>query len=213
MGGSTGETTECVKPTAAKDHNCGTPTVVSGSFTVSTNYFKVGPFAGYGFDYISPSSDATESVTCANSTFGSGKLTALCGAGIVPADCDTHAVGGVGFNLSQAKSSPNPVQPITTTVSEVFVEFTNTAGSDLRIQVVKNDGTTTTNYCYSAKDKDSPLTIQASEFTTQCYSEDDPGEAWDGTSANSVQLIIPSRKPADGETTFDVCLQNVELRE
>lgn len=213
--GTGGATTDddggCVTPTASKESNCGIPSVVSGNFTVTGNYFKLGTFAGYGFDYISPTPNPADSVTCTNSTFGSGTLTALCGAGVVPADCTNNAVGGVGFNLAQPKSGGDPAPAISATVQQVVVTYTNTANSDLHIQVVKYDGSTQTNYCYAAKDKPSPLTISASEFTTTCYLADDPGAPWDGTGAESFQLIVPSRTPAQGDAPFDLCLQNVEF--
>jgi|GEM_PF-2591531 len=201
----------CATPTANKDANCALPAVVSGSFTASGNYFTIGDYSGYGFVYISPTPDPTNSVTCANSSFGSGTLTALCGAGTVPADCTNNAVGGVGFNLAQPKSGGDPAPAIAMTVQQVVVTFTNTANSDLHIQIVQYDGSNQTNYCYAAKDKASPLTIGASEFTTTCYLPDDPGSPWDGTGAESFQFIVPSRTPEDGDTPFDLCIQNLEF--
>ena len=210
---SAGGNTSCSStPTATKADNCAKPTITSGSFTVSNgNYFKLGSYAGYGYVYISPTKNSADSVTCDNSSFGSGTLTALCGAGVVPADCNHDAVGGVGFNLAQPTSGGDPAPAVANTVHQAVVTFTNTANTELRFQIVKFDGTTKMNYCYDATGKSSPVTIGASDFTSTCYLADSVGTAWDGASAESFQFIVPSRGLEQGQTPFDVCLQNVEF--
>ena len=192
--------------------NCGTATSATGSFTISTsNYFKVGNFAGYGFVYISP--NGAPSITCTNSTFGSS-TSALCGAGTVPADPDYKSVAGIGVNLNQASAGGvNSAKAISSPakVSTVTVTFANTANTDLHIQIVQNAAGTDsggTNYCYEAKGKTSPLTLNASDFTTTCW-DAAPGTAWDGTGAQSFQFIIPSQ--AISPTPFDACIENIVL--
>jgi hypothetical protein len=214
-GGTPSTSTDPSTVTATKADNCGTATAASGSFTVSgtdKNYFKVGDFGGYGFVYISPTTDPAKSVTCDAKTFGSS-TSALCGAGIVPADPVYNAVGGIGFNLNQATSGgKDSAKAITTpaTVGTVTITFANTAATGLHIQIVKNAAGTDSggvNYCYDAKSKDSPLTLNASEFTTTCWDPAAPGDPWDGTGAQSLQFIIPS--DATSPTTFDACIENV----
>lgn len=207
--GGSGNTGNTGTGTVTAAANCKTPTAETGSFTITTsNYFKVGNYAGYGFVYISPYGQT--SLTCPNSSFGS-TTSALCGAGVVPADTTYNNVGGFGFNLNQPTSGGDPAPAISSpsTVSQVVVTFSNTAGTDLHIQIVQLTGTTQTNYCYEAKGVSSPVTLNAAQFTTACWSSSAPGTAWDGTGAESFQFIIPSQGTVD--TTFDACIENVVI--
>lgn len=196
-------------PTASTE-NCTTASDATGSFTISNkNYFSVGPYAGYGYVFIAPTSDSTTSVTCANTTFGPTK-TALCGAGTVPQDCSYNAVAGVGFNLSQLKKGGDGSElSIADTVSTMTIEFVNTAGSGLHVQVVQNSDSGPINYCYEASSAESPLNLNASDFTTKCWQADDPGDAWDGTNARALQMIIPSTAAA--AVPFDICVTNLTI--
>ncbi len=211
-GGSstTGTCTSCPLVTAGSS-DCATASTATGSFTIkNSNYFQLGNYAGYGFVYISPTTNSADSITCANATFGAS-TTSLCGAATVPADPCYNAVGGVGFNLSQATSGgKDSNKAITTTVNNVTITFANTGATKLHIQIVKNAAGTDaggTNYCIDASGKNSPITVDANVFTTKCWDSANPGDPWDGTGAQSVQMIVPS--DATATTPFDVCLENI----
>lgn len=211
----------CTPPSASVSGNCKTATAVTGTLTNAAGYITAGNYAGYGFFYISPSSDQTLTVACTDSTkggntsyFGTSK-NSLCGAGIVPADTCYNAIGGIGFNLNQSVAGgTNSNPPISGTISQITVAWTcTTACSGLHIQVVQ-DATasgTPTPYCYDAGDagSTSPLTLTASQFTTSCWSSAAPGTAWDGTNAQSFQFIIPSQ--ATATTPFDLCITSVTI--
>lgn len=213
---STDTSTDCTgdKPLSGAD-NCKAPTYVDGQFANKKNYASVGPYAGYGFTYISASGDA-KSTSCPTTTaYFPTTSTALCGAGTVPADCTYGSVGGVGFNLAQTtKGGTDSAKAITDTVTSIHIEFANTAQSGLHIQIVQNaEGTETggTNYCFEASSSESPLDLQASDFTTACWDAAAPGDPWDGTGAQSVQMIVPST--ADKAVDFDLCLTNLTFNE
>ncbi len=185
--------------------NCKVPTAATGAFTIANgNYFKVGNYAGYGFVFISPYGGTP--LICPNSSFGSS-TSALCAAGVVPTDETYNTAGGFGFNLNQPTAGGDPAPSIVTPaiVSRVVVTFVNTANTDLHIQIVQLSGTTQTDYCYEAKGAVSPLTLDASDFNTMCWTTG--GALWDGTGAESFQFIIPSEATAN--VPFDACIQSV----
>ncbi len=197
--------TGCTIPTITTANNCAIPSSATGSFTIAnSNYFKAGNLAGYGFVYISPYGGP--SLTCPNSSFGAS-ATALCGAGIVPADCTYNTVGGFGLMLNQPTSGGDPSPAITSpaVVSQVVVTFVNTAGTDLHIEIVQLLDNTQTYYCYEAEGASSPLVLQASDFNTTCWTTG--GTPWDGTGAEQFQFVIPSQ--AMSPTRFDACIENV----
>lgn len=201
----------CAPATATVANNCAVAFSATGSFTIANGtYFKLNNFAGYGFVYISPTSNPADSITCPNTDFGPS-TSALCGAGIVPADCAYNAVGGIGFNLNQSMAgetgsalpSNSPAK-----VSTVVVTFANAANTDLHIQIVQNTTGSDaggTYYCYEAKGAISPLVLNASDFNTTCWTTG--GTPWDGTGAQSFQFVIPSQ--ATSPTKFDACIENV----
>ncbi len=195
-GGTAGTgTASCSTPTAAVATNCSIPTSMDGSFLRTGNYFTLSHFSGYGYVYVAPNLDSNDTVHCdlaSTRNFGDSN-TALCGAGMVPMDCTQQAIGGFGFNLRGSQ------QPVADTINSMVFTFKSTTTTKLRIQVGS--------YCYSTISGNSPIMLNATDFTTTCWDSANRGTAWDGTSAQSIQMIIPS--DATSDTPFDMCLQNV----
>jgi hypothetical protein len=226
----------CTAPIITCADNCGVASSATGSFIPSPyyNYLSLGSFSGFAYVFISPAANSfinlqacpdyarptpSDTLLCGTATFGAS-TSALCGAGIVPADCTYNAVGGIGFNLNQPQwgygtienGNTQPTNPISTpaVVSNVTVTFVNAAKSNLRIQIAQHSADAPIYYCFGIEGMQSPLTVASSKFTTTCWDSANPGSIWDGTGAASIAFIIPSQQSTP--TPFDACIQNVVFR-
>jgi len=187
---------------ASGANSCGTPSL--NRYVVGSNY------AGYVFAFISLSSKSGDDLMC--DTYGAHAL-CLDGqiAGTENSPEGLSIVGAVGFNLQQSTAPDSPAYPLPGTVSSVTVVFTNTSGSELRLQI--NQGSTY--YCFDISpwmigDTTNSVTVNANQFLTSCW--DGNGASWDGTGATGIQLVVPSDSGSINEATpFSACLNSVTI--
>lgn len=175
----------------------------SGSFTRDEmGRFMGGNVAGYGFAYISDENGVSTDLAKPTDT-----ATNICGQGSLPTSYE--AVGGIGVNVNQPAPEPGaaaagPPQAYAGTVSSITVEYTNVAGSTLRVQATTTSGQ---NFC-KALPAGTSATVTPADLNSKCW--DGTGEAWDGTALESVQLIIPGDEAA--AVSFNACLNGVSVQ-
>ena len=127
----------------------------------STNYVVGSQFAGFAFAFISLSQTYGDNLPCAWGTNND-----LCLAG----QLESRIVGAVGFNFNQFSVADSLANSLPEMVNSVTVSFTNAGGSALRLQINQDR----TYFCYDIgpqyfEEKTNTVTINASEFITNCW--------------------------------------------
>ena len=182
------------------------------TWKVQTDGFVRSPAAGgacwhgYGFTFAGPATSST--VMPANFAMCGATCTMLCASGSVGMTTDFSGTGLVGFNLNQAQGgTPMPVTP--TGATGLTINFTNTGGSPLRVQLLGPTGDTvaTDRWCSTLAVTTGPVTIPWAMFNTQCW-EGGAGTAYAKQPLKAIQLVVPGSDTA--AIPFNMCITDAK---
>ncbi len=180
----------------------------SGCLTVSRGYVTTNEFAGYAYTFATQSEvSASNPVTISPSCDISGCTPAflansVCATGVVGAASDYGSSAGITFNVNQPNASDPYDSMFKTSLGSygLRVDYTNTARSPLRVQLIDTAWTT---YCYELSPAAGTSYIPWSNFNTACW--DDSGSQFSPKlPIIGIQMMVQGDSAA--EVPFDFCL-------
>jgi hypothetical protein len=183
------------------------------TWKIQTDGFVRSPAAGgacwhgYGFTYAGPATSGS-TVMPVNFAMCGAACTMLCASGSVGMTADYSGTGLVGFNLNQAQGgTPLPVTP--TGATGLTINFTNTGGSPLRVQLLGPTGDTvaTDRWCSTLTATTGPVTIPWAMFNTQCW-EGGMGTVYAKQPIKAIQLVVPGSNTA--AIPFNMCITDAK---
>lgn len=176
------------------------------AWTVGSSGFVSAPgsggtcFQGYAWASATPEGDSMIVTGGGSEDFSDcGADCMLCVSGTVAPTDDFSGVALLGLNLNQQQSSNSP-DDISVTGS-ITVNVSNAGGSPLRVQLSGSK-----DWCKEITGESGDITIQASEFVTECW-EGGTQTEYDGEPVEALMLLVPG---SDTDATdFDICLNSV----
>jgi hypothetical protein len=184
----------------------------NGCISVNNGYVTTSEFAGYAYTFATQSAafgsnPVTVSPTCDTSgctpAFSSNRV---CATGVVGAASDFASLAGITFNVNQPSANDRYTSLFTTSLGSygLMVDYTNTAGSPLRVQL--NDSAWIS-YCYELPPASGTSYIPWTYFNTAC---------WNGSGTSyspsvpivGIQMMVPGSDTVD--VPFDFCLLCVQ---
>jgi hypothetical protein len=193
--------------TAGSGGSAGAPPVAcDAAWTVGNDGFVKAPVAGGGcwHGYAFAGADAT-SMAMPTSFAMCGAGCVLQFSGSVAASATFSGTAYLGFNVGQAANGTSgTVVPAGTGLT---VNFTNTGGSPLRVQIQGPTGDTvaTDRWCADLVGAAGPVTVPYTTFNTMCW--DNSGTAYAKQPIKAIQLVIPGSDTA--AVPFNVTLTSV----
>jgi hypothetical protein len=177
------------------------------AWTVGADGFVKAPVAGGGCWHGYAFAGADPTSTAMPTTFEAcGAGCVLRFSGSVAPSATFSGTAYIGFNIGQAANGTSgTVVPAGT---GLIVNFTNTGGSPLRVQMQGPTGDTvaTDRWCADLVGATGPVTIPYTMFNTQCW-VGGAGTAYAKQPIKAVQLVIPG---ADVDpVAFDVTITSV----
>jgi hypothetical protein len=178
------------------------------ALSIAGGYATSGPFNGYAYTFVTLSGTAgarpvtiypsCDQTTCVPEYEGNS----ICASGVVGSSPDFASAAYAGFDLNQSRDS----QVLGSVVLEgsLVLAFSNTGGSELRVQLGTPDGKT---YCHELRGVQSPAVLPLGEFNESCWEDQTTAFFPVGTAVNALQLYVPGQDNAD--TPFDFCLLGV----
>lgn len=193
--------------TAGSGGSAGAPPVMcDAAWTVGNDGFVKAPIAGGGCWHGYAFAGADTASTAMPTSF------AMCGAGCmlrfsgsVAASATFSGTAYLGFNVGQAANGTSGT--VVPAGAGLTVNFTNTGGSPLRVQIQGPTGDTvaTDRWCADLVGAAGPVTVPYTTFNTMCW--DNSGTAYAKQPIKAIQLVIPG---SDMEAVpFDVTLTSV----
>ena len=176
-----------------------------GSYTVGDGAY-VTTCSWKGFAWTSAGPDATSSIQPAN--FNRVRAGGdLCVSGTVGADPDYAGYAMILFNLNQANPQGDVEQPNAEIVPQgngLYVDVTNSANNDLRIQIQDSLGADSADHRWCALYSRAGV-IAWNTFNTACW--DNSGSAYAREPINAVAVAVPGDSGSD--TPFDYCVNEI----
>lgn len=130
----------------------------------------------------------------------------LCASGLVAPDFDFGGVAWLGFNVNQLRDE-DAAGTVTPTGTGIMVNFINTNGSRLRVQLggPNADTLASERWCVEIFGTGGNVMVPYSAFTTECW--DTIGTPYAREPIKSIQLIVPGNDIAS--EAFAVCIAAV----
>ncbi|HET6340344.1 MAG TPA: hypothetical protein VFG30_44350 [Polyangiales bacterium] len=164
-------------------------------------YFTSGPWHGFFWTaYHGPGT----TLTSTNFTAPMFEMP-ICIRGSVALTPDNSGNAILGMNLNQANSLDGAPLTIVPTRAGVQVDFTNNAGSPLRVMVQGLDGATNERARWCAALNSSTKFVPWSQFNTTCW--DGLGSPYLHEPISTAMLLVPGTMGL--AIAYDVCLKNL----